>query len=36
MLATITKALPADADRLTEIAWRSKSHWNYPAEWMEL
>jgi len=36
MFATITKALPADAVRLTEIAWRSKSHWNYPAEWMEL
>ena len=36
MLATITKALLTDAVRLTEIAWQSKSHWNYPAEWMEL
>lgn len=36
MTATITKALPTDANRLTEIAWLSKSHWNYPAEWMEL
>ena len=36
MTATITKALSADANRLTEIAWQSKSHWNYPAAWMEL
>ena len=36
MMATISKALPSDNDRLTEIAWQSKSHWNYPAEWMEL
>ena len=36
MLATVIKALPSDANRLTEIAWLSKSHWNYPAEWMEL
>jgi len=36
MMATITKALPTDSYRLTEIAWLSKSHWNYPAEWMEL
>lgn len=36
MTTTITKALLIDANRLTKIAWQSKSHWNYPAEWMKL
>jgi len=36
MTYLITKANPTDSARLTEIAWQSKSHWNYPAEWMEL
>lgn len=36
MNATILKATPNDTLRLSEIAWQSKSHWNYPAEWMEL
>ncbi len=35
MSHTIKKATPADTDRLSEIAWQSKSHWNYPKEWME-
>lgn len=33
---TIEKAIPTDTDRLSAIAWQSKSHWNYPKEWMEL
>ena len=36
MDATILKAKPADTERLSEIAWQSKSHWNYPKAWMEL
>lgn len=36
MLHKIEKALPEDTYRLSEIAWQSKSHWNYPAEWMKL
>lgn len=36
MDATILKAKAADSERLTEIAWQSKSHWNYPKAWMEL
>jgi len=36
MDATILKAIPKDTERLTEIAWQSKSHWNYPKAWMEL
>ncbi len=32
----ITKAISTDTHRLTEIAWQSKKHWNYPAAWMEL
>ena len=36
MTATIIKAMPADTQRLSKIAWQSKSHWNYPQEWMEL
>ena len=36
MKATILKAVPKDSHRLSDIAWQSKSHWNYPQEWMEL
>lgn len=36
MSAMILKATPLDSKRLSEIAWQSKSHWNYPKEWMEL
>ena len=36
MTVTILKARPEDTKQLSEIAWQSKSHWNYPAEWMEL
>lgn len=36
MKIEILKADTTDAEQLTEIAWQSKSHWNYPKEWMEL
>lgn len=36
MNAIVLKATTADSQRLSEIAWQSKSHWNYPKEWMEL
>ncbi len=36
MFHKIEKAIPSDTKRLSKIAWQSKSHWNYPAEWMEL
>ena len=36
MNATVLKAISLDSKRLSEIAWQSKSHWNYPKEWMEL
>jgi len=36
MKTTVLKATPVDAQRLSEIARQSKSHWNYPKEWMEL
>ena len=36
MNSIIEKALSSDTQILSEIAWRSKSHWNYPKEWMEL
>lgn len=36
MKIEIAKANTIDSERLTEIAWQSKSHWNYPKEWMEL
>lgn len=36
MDATILKAKLADTAQLTEIAWQSKSHWNYPKAWMKL
>jgi GNAT superfamily N-acetyltransferase len=31
----IRRALPADAERLTEIARAAKAHWGYPAAWLE-
>lgn len=36
MVSQIKRAVAIDSKRLTEIAWLSKSHWNYPKEWMEL
>ena len=30
------KATPEDAQALTGLAFRSKAHWGYPMEWMEL
>lgn len=36
MSAKILKAIPTDSNHLSQIAWQSKSHWNYPKEWMEL
>jgi len=36
MNATILEVLPEDSGHLSQIAWQSKSHWNYPQEWMEL
>jgi GNAT superfamily N-acetyltransferase len=30
----ISKAIPADAEALTEIAIAAKGHWDYPAHWM--
>jgi GNAT superfamily N-acetyltransferase len=34
--ATVRRARPADAARLTEIAHAAKRHWNYPESWIEL
>jgi GNAT superfamily N-acetyltransferase len=31
----IRRALPGDAERLTEIARGAKAHWGYPAAWLE-
>ena len=31
----VRRAQPADAPALTELAVRAKSHWGYPAEWLE-
>lgn len=36
MTTHILKAIPSDTNQLSAIAWQSKSHWNYPKEWMEL
>ena len=33
---TIHAALPEEAERLTEIAFASKRHWQYPETWIEL
>jgi GNAT superfamily N-acetyltransferase len=35
MSETIRRALPADADALNAVAWASKAHWGYPAEWLQ-
>ena len=32
----IRHALPEDAETLTKIALAAKSHWGYPARWMEI
>lgn len=32
----IARAVPADAERLTEITIAGKRHWNYPERWIEL
>ena len=32
----IRPAKPEDAEELADIAWRSKSYWDYPPEMMEL
>ena len=32
----ITRAEPAQADALTQIALAAKGHWGYPERWMEL
>lgn len=32
----IRRALPAEADALTEIALSAKRHWGYPEDWIEL
>jgi ribosomal protein S18 acetylase RimI-like enzyme len=36
MNAHIRRALPAEADALTQIALSAKRHWGYPARWMEI
>lgn len=32
----IRRALPEDAEKLTEIAIAAKRHWNYPEQWIEI
>lgn len=32
----IRKAVPRDAERLTEVAHAAKRHWKYPARWIRL
>ncbi|MCC6300197.1 MAG: GNAT family N-acetyltransferase [Anaerolineales bacterium] len=34
--ASIRLANPSDADALSQIAFAAKSHWKYPARWLEL
>src|SRR5688500_13681994 len=36
MKLRIRRALPAEADALTQIALSAKRHWGYPAHWMEV
>jgi hypothetical protein len=31
---SIRRAIPDDAQQLSELARRAKAHWNYPAEWL--
>ena len=35
MAIEIRRAIPEDADTLTEIAHAAKRHWNYPESWIE-
>ncbi len=35
-MITIRRALPEEADMLSQIAFAAKSHWGYPKRWMEL
>jgi len=35
MRIEIRRAVPADSERATELARIAKSHWGYPAEWLE-
>ena len=35
MRIEIRRAIPEDADTLTEIAHAAKRHWNYPESWIE-
>ena len=32
----LRRALPEEADRLSEIAMAAKAHWGYPESWLEL
>src|SRR5437899_6935683 len=33
---TIRLGRPDEADALSDLAYRSKAHWGYPSEWMDL
>jgi len=35
-MISIRRALPEEADVLTEIALAAKAHWGYPQRWMEI
>ncbi len=35
-MITIRRAIPSDADSLTQIAISAKRHWDYPERWMEI
>jgi len=35
-MISIRRALPEEADILTEIALAAKAHWGYPQRWMEI
>jgi len=34
-IVQVRAAVVADAEKLTELAFRAKGHWKYPKEWME-
>ncbi|HEY0371687.1 MAG TPA: GNAT family N-acetyltransferase [Thermoanaerobaculia bacterium] len=34
MRISIRRAVPSDSERATELARSAKSHWGYPAEWL--
>jgi len=36
MTIPIRRAVPEDADLLSQIAFAAKAHWGYPEHWMEL